>query len=72
MPKVKRYYTLLEQLHDQDESVKAFKKRLLHIQSTIVEHQNNVEHPILSTSIYDPIRNTIWRSRQLAEVCHKI
>lgn len=68
MPKIKRYYTLLQQLRDQDECVKLFEKRLLHIESTIVEHQNNAEHPILTTSVYDPLRNTMSRSRRLAEV----
>lgn len=59
---------LLEQLREQDRCIKAFKERLLHIESTIVEHQNNVEHPILTTSIYDALRNTVSRSRRLAEV----
>lgn len=68
MPKIKRYYILLQQLRDQDECKKTFEKRLLHIESTIVEHQNNAEHPILTTSIYDPLRNTMSRSRRLAEV----
>lgn len=68
MPKIKRYYTLLEQLREQDKCVEAFKQRMLHIESTIVEHQNNAEHPILTLSIYDPLRNTASRSRKLAEV----
>lgn len=59
---------LLEQLREQDACVKAFDRRLLHIESTIVEHQNNIEHPILTKSIYDPLRNTASRSRRLAEV----
>lgn len=59
---------LLEQLREQDACIKAFDQRLLHIESTIVEHQNNVEHPILIKSIYDPLRNTASRSRRLAEV----
>lgn len=68
MPKIKRYYMLLEQLREQDACVKAFEQRLLHIESTIVEHQNNSEHPISTKSIYDPLRNTASRSRRLAEV----
>lgn len=59
---------LLQQLREQDECIKTFEKRLMHIESTIVEHQNNVEHPILTTSIYDPLRNAASRSRRLAEV----
>lgn len=59
---------LLEQLHERSECLKAFDKRLLHIESTLVEHQNNNEHPILIFSMLDPIRNTIARSRRLAEV----
>lgn len=68
VPKIKRYYTLLEQLRHQDNCIKEFENRLLHIESTIVEHQNNAEHPILTSSIYDPLRNTSSRSRRLAEV----
>lgn len=34
----------------------------------MVEHQNNAEHPILVSSIYDSLRNTASRSRRLAEV----
>lgn len=68
VPKIKRYYMLLEQLREQDARIKAFDQRLLHIESTIVEHQNNVEHPILTKSIYDSLRNTASRSRRLAEV----
>lgn len=41
---------------------------MLHIESTIVEHQNNAERPILTSSMYDPLRNTASRSRRLAEV----
>lgn len=59
---------LLQQLREQDECIKAFEKRLLHIEATIVEHQNNAEHPILTSSVYDPLRNTASRSRRLAEV----
>lgn len=68
VPKIKRYYVLLQQLREQDECVKAFEKRLLDIEATIVQHQNNAERPILTTSIYDPLRNTMARSRRLAEV----
>lgn len=59
---------LLEQLQHQNACIKAFEERLLHIESTIVEHQNNTVHPILTSSIYDPLRNTASRSRRLAEV----
>lgn len=59
---------LLQQLREQEQCIKEYEKRLLHIQSAIVEHQNNVEHPILTSSIYDPLRNTAPRSRRLAEV----
>lgn len=59
---------LLDQLHERRECLKAFDKRLLHIESTLVEHQNNNEHPILTCSTFDPIRNTVARSRRLAEV----
>lgn len=65
---LKRYETLLVQLRDQERCIGEFEKRLLHIESTLVEHQNNAEHPILTFSIYDPLRNTIARSRRLAEV----
>ncbi|XP_031633973.1 coiled-coil domain-containing protein lobo [Contarinia nasturtii] len=67
VPKLKRYYTLLEQLRNQEECIKSFESRLLHIESTMVEHQNNAQHPVLTTSIYDPLRNTISRNRRLAE-----
>lgn len=66
--KLKRYYTLLEQLRDQEKCINEFNQRLLHIESTLVEHQNNAEHPILTFIIYDPLRNSIARSRRLAEV----
>lgn len=59
---------LLKQLREQDACIKAYAQQLLHIESTIVEHQNNAEHPILTKSIYDPLRNTASRSRRLAEV----
>lgn len=68
MPKIKQYYALLEQLREQDACLEAFEKRMLHIESTMVEHQNNIERPILVSSIYDPLRNTSSRSRRLAEV----
>lgn len=68
MPKLKRYYTLLEQLRDQEKCINEFEQRLLHIESTLVEHQNNAEHPILKFTSYDPLRNSIARSRRLAEV----
>lgn len=67
MSKVKRYYTLLDQLRDQEKCIAAFEHRLMHIEATLVEHQNNAEHPILTFSIYDPLRNSIARSRRLAE-----
>lgn len=67
MSKIKRYYTLLNQLRDQEKCIKDFEHRLMHIESTLVEHQNNAEHPILTFSIYDPLRNSIARSRKLAE-----
>lgn len=67
MSKLKRYYTLLDQLRDQDKCIKEFEHRLMHIESTLVEHQNNAEHPILTFSIYDPLRNSNARSRKLAE-----
>lgn len=67
MSKIKRYYTLLDQLRDQEKCIKDFEHRLMHIESTLVEHQNNTEHPILTFSIYDPLRNSIARSHRLAE-----
>lgn len=59
---------LLEQLREQDACVNAFEQRLLHIQTTVVEHQNNAEHPVLTKSIHDSLRNTASRSFRLAEV----
>lgn len=67
MSKLKCYYTLLDQLRDQEKSIKDFEHRLVHIESTLVEHQNNTDHPILTFSIYDPLRNSMARSRKLAE-----
>lgn len=59
---------LLEQLRDHERCVDAFEARLLQIKSMLLEHQNDIENPILTNSPFDPLRNTAARSRRLAEV----
>lgn len=58
----------LEQLRDHNCCVAAFDARMLEIKSMMVEHQNNIENPILVNNVFDPLRNTAARSRRLAEV----
>lgn len=66
--KSKRYHMLLEQLRDHERCVEAFNARQLEIKSMLLEHQNDTENPILTNSLFDPLRNTAARSRRLAEV----
>lgn len=66
--KLNRYHMFLEQLRDHNCCVAAFDARMLEIKSMMVEHQNNIENPILVNNVFDPLRNTAARSRRLAEV----
>lgn len=66
--KLKRYQMLLEQLRDHERCIAAFEGRNFEMKSMLLEHQNNIENPILTHNAFDPLRNTAARSRRLAEV----
>lgn len=68
--KLNRFHMFLEQLRDHNCCVAAFEARMMEIKSMMVEHQNNIENPILINNVFDPLRNTAARSRRLAEVGH--
>lgn len=59
---------LLDQLRDHERCIAAFESRNFEIKSMLLEHQNNIDNPILNNNAFDPLRNTAARSRRLAEV----
>lgn len=68
VPKLDRYLTLLEQLRCEEKSVLAYETRRNEIENTLVGRLTDHEHPNLTFSIYDRLRNSAARNLRMAKV----